>query len=78
MIDNLEWGRGNTFEANVANVNGPGVGFYLHQPDESGNVVRCDNVIIGAGSGFTNRDGGCDGYAVATYRTVLQRCETWA
>lgn len=60
VIDNLEWGRANVFEGNVANVHGPGVGFYLHQPDESGNIVHCDNIVTGAGAGFTNRASGCD------------------
>jgi hypothetical protein len=59
VIDNMEWGRNNVFEANIATVNGPGVGFYIHQPDESNNTVRCDNQVNDAEGGFTNLEGGC-------------------
>ena len=59
VIDDMEWGRNNVFEGNTANVNGPGVGFYIHQPEDSANVVRCDNVVNGADGGVTNLEGGC-------------------
>jgi hypothetical protein len=59
VIDDTEWGRDNVFEANVAEVNGPGVGFYIHQPEESRNVVRCDNEVRDAADGFTNLEEGC-------------------
>ncbi len=59
VIDNMEWGRANVFELNEANVNGPGVGFYIHQPEGRGNVVRCDNVVTGAEGGVTNLEEGC-------------------
>jgi hypothetical protein len=61
VIDNMEWGRNNVFEANTANVNGPGVGFYIHQPEESANVVKCDNIVNGADGGLTNLESGCSG-----------------
>jgi hypothetical protein len=61
VIDDMRWGRGNVFEGNVAIVNGPGAGFYIHQPDESGNIVRCDNRVEGAAFGLTNLEGGCNG-----------------
>jgi hypothetical protein len=46
------WGTGNIFESNVAEVNGPGFGFYL--APVNGNVVRCDNRVTGAAKGFAN------------------------
>ena len=59
VIDDMEWGRHNIFAANVATVDGPGVGFYIHQPDESANLVLCDNVVEGAAGGVTNLEEGC-------------------
>lgn len=59
VIDDMEWGRSNVFERNQATVNGPGVGFYIHQPDEQLNVVACSNVVTGAEGGFTNVATGC-------------------
>jgi hypothetical protein len=59
VIDDMEWGRDNLFAGNVATVNGPGVGFYIHQPEETNNVVACDNVVAGAAAGFTNIPSGC-------------------
>jgi hypothetical protein len=47
-IDNMDWGRDNRFEANVVDVNGPGYGFYIHQPETSTNVVTCDNQVSAA------------------------------
>lgn len=61
VIDDMAWGRDNVFAGNTATVNGPGYGFYIHQPEETGNVVRCDNVVTGAGSGLTNLPAGCTG-----------------
>lgn len=59
VIDNMEWGRNNVFTDNLAMVNGPGVGFYIHQGPETGNVVMCSNVVEGAEGGFTNLEDGC-------------------
>lgn len=47
------WGNDNVFSNNLANVQGPGVGFSVH-PESSGNVVRCDNEVNDARSGFAN------------------------
>lgn len=47
------------FAGSVADVDGPGAGFFSHQLKEAGNVVRCDNVVTGVGSGLTNLPGGC-------------------
>lgn len=51
------WGRDNVFANNAADVKGPGYGFYV-DPDARGTVVRCDNVVDNAGSGFANVE--CD------------------
>lgn len=59
VIDDMEWGRQNVFHGNVANVHGPGVGFYIHQPAETDNVVLCDNMVDGAAGGFSNLEGRC-------------------
>jgi hypothetical protein len=66
VIDNMEWGRDNLFEMNEATVNGPGVGFYIHQPEGRGNVVRCDNVVTGAEGGVTNLEEGCTEWVLST------------
>jgi hypothetical protein len=58
VIDNMEWGTDNVFEANIATVNAGGVGFYIHQPEDTANVVRCDNVVEGA-SAFSNLEPEC-------------------
>lgn len=47
------WGNDNLFEGNVATVNGPGYGFWIHG-ESTGNVVRCDNRVSAAASGFAN------------------------
>jgi hypothetical protein len=47
------WGDHNVFTQNVANVDGPGLGFAL-KPAES-NVVRCDNQASGAAEGLSNK-----------------------
>ena len=47
------WGNGNTFARNTANVDSTGYGFRLSSAG-SGNIVRCDNVVNGAGAGTAN------------------------
>lgn len=62
VIDDMGYGRDNVFEGNVATVNGPGYGFYIHNPDDAPNIVRCDNVVEAADSGVSNLenlDGRC-------------------
>ena len=59
VIDDMGWGRDNVFEQNVATVNGPGVGFYIHQPEETNNTVSCDTTVTGAAGGLTNLPAGC-------------------
>lgn len=46
------WGTGNVFTGNRADVNGPGYGIYV-QSKRLQTVVACDNVVTGAGSGFS-------------------------
>lgn len=46
------WGTGNVFEANRAEVNGPGWAFHLAVVD--GNKVTCDNKAIAAAKGLAN------------------------
>lgn len=46
------WGERNTFRGNVADVRGPGHGFWVQQ-GAIGNVVTCDNVVTAAASGFS-------------------------
>jgi hypothetical protein len=48
------WGRRNVFRANRVVVNGPGYGIYIHKEERSENVVRCDNVVVGARDGLSN------------------------
>jgi hypothetical protein len=48
-----DWGSNNVFTGNVAQMDGPGVGYYIHDPDSTGNVVRCDN-RGGDGSQFSS------------------------
>ncbi|WP_242888205.1 right-handed parallel beta-helix repeat-containing protein [Actinomadura litoris] len=53
--DNLgEWGLRNTFRANIANVQGVGYGFFIHDPDVTNNIVTCDNQVSGAALGHAN------------------------
>jgi hypothetical protein len=47
------WGRNNTIRHNTLTVNGPGFGVYIHEND-TGNVVGCDNDVVGAASGVSN------------------------
>lgn len=47
------WGNDNIFANNLANVDGPGVGFFVH-PESSGNQVLCDNEVNLAGRGYAN------------------------
>jgi hypothetical protein len=35
-------------------VQGPGRGFYIHDPSTTGNVVRCDNTVTAAALGYAN------------------------
>lgn len=46
------WGLGNVFRGNVAQVNGPGHGFYV-QSKRLQTVVACDNKVTGAALGFS-------------------------
>ena len=46
------WGRHNTFRDNVADVRGPGYGFWVQQ-GAVGTVVTCDNTVTAAASGFS-------------------------
>jgi parallel beta-helix repeat protein len=46
------WGSDNVFEGNTADVAGPGFGFHITKP--LGNVVRCDNTVVGARRGLSN------------------------
>lgn len=48
------WGLNNVFEGNVATVNGPGRGFYIHDPSTTSNTVKCDNTVTGAALGYAN------------------------
>ncbi len=47
------WGRDNVFHGNVANVNGPGYGYYI-QSSSLNTVLGCDNTATGAASGLSN------------------------
>jgi hypothetical protein len=49
-----EWGLRNRFQANVADVQGPGYGFYIHDPNVTGNYVACDNDVKNSGLGYAN------------------------
>ena len=54
VINDMEWGSDNLFDANIAVVNGDGFGFYIHDPETSNNSVLCNNEVTEAGSGFAN------------------------
>jgi hypothetical protein len=54
VINDMEWGSDNLFDANIAVVNGDGFGFYIHDPATSNNSVLCNNEVAEAGSGFAN------------------------
>jgi hypothetical protein len=56
VINDMDWGRSNLFDANVAEVNGEGFGFYIHNPETAENSVLCSNEVSGAESGFANVD----------------------
>ena len=49
------WGRDNVFANNVANVRGPGYGFFI-DAESIGTVVQCDNAVENAAAGFANVD----------------------
>lgn len=59
VIDGLG-GDANVFEGNTAEVNGPGFGFYIHDPETTGNSIDCSNVVTSAESGFSNLETGCE------------------
>jgi hypothetical protein len=46
-------GNANVFTANIANLNG-GSGYGFRVTEHA--IVRCDNVVTGAASGYSNRD----------------------
>jgi hypothetical protein len=51
------WGTGNTFDANTADVHGPGYGYELRAPTDAptaDNRVSCTNTATGAAKGLTN------------------------
>jgi hypothetical protein len=50
------WGMGNVIRRNRLTVNGSGYGIYIHDPDTSHNVVRCDNVVRHAEQGYSNAE----------------------
>ena len=52
------WGTGNTFDANTADVDGPGYGYDLRPPPTTrrDNRVTCTNTATGAAEGLTNID----------------------
>ncbi|MCU1675512.1 MAG: hypothetical protein JWM93_270 [Frankiales bacterium] len=47
------WGKNNLFTGNSAAVNAPGYGFNI-QTSGTGNIVKADNTVTGAGKGFSN------------------------
>lgn len=49
-----DWGFRNTFVDNVADVQGPGYGFWIHDASLTHNVIRCANTVTNAISGFAN------------------------
>jgi len=51
------WGTGNTFDANTADVRGPGYGYELRSPTDdpaAANRVTCTNTATSAAKGLTN------------------------
>ena len=51
------WGTANTFDANTADVDGPGYGYELRPPTDdpaADNRVTCTNTATGAAEGLTN------------------------
>jgi Right handed beta helix region len=55
MVGLSGWGNENRFERNVADVGADGFGFRIDR-SATGNVVTCDNIVEGAGAGFSNTD----------------------
>ena len=53
-IDNMGSGSNNEFISNTAQVDGPGYGFYIHDPQSTDNIVSCTNLATKADSGFSN------------------------
>ena len=56
VINNMEWGSDNRFEANIAEVFGSGYGFYIHDAETSNNTITCDNQVSDAAQGYANVD----------------------
>jgi hypothetical protein len=56
-VEATGWGQGNVFSNNVADLRGGERGIYIDK-DASGNIVRCDNRVIGAREEASNVD--CD------------------
>lgn len=53
-VGDLDSGSNNVFIGNNAQVNSAGYGFYIQDPDQTGNVVSCTNFVSKAESGFSN------------------------
>ncbi|NTW41850.1 MAG: hypothetical protein HGA44_18545 [Cellulomonadaceae bacterium] len=49
------WGEGNTFIGNHATVSSAGYGFRFQNASTTHNVLRCDNVVVGAALGTANQ-----------------------
>jgi hypothetical protein len=54
-VEQPGWGRGNLFAGNVAVLQGGEYGFRIDS-DADGTIVRCDNRVVGARKGLSNRD----------------------
>ena len=50
-MNDMDWGMDNLFDTNVAEINGEGFGFYIHNPDSSANTVLCSNEVSAAAWG---------------------------
>jgi hypothetical protein len=55
------WGKGNTFRANVLEVNSPGAGIWVNNTVVPTTTIACDNRVVGAAAGA---------FAVENYREV--------
>jgi hypothetical protein len=49
-----DWGYGNVFVGNAADVNASGYGFLVASSLQGSTIIGCDNVVTGAASGFAN------------------------
>ncbi len=54
VINDMNWGKGNQIDGNVAEVSGQGFGFFTHIPEAFANTVLCSNEVSGAQFGFAN------------------------